>query len=147
MTSGFYRNSESVCGLQQKNVLALSSMVFISTACFHFYLFHNNSSLTPYLSPSFTEKLEILSGFPHPVLISLPGFFPQTAPCSRSSRCGLSSLPLTATFHTHPLPKHRCSISEFLILILSLFYSLLPNFLSFIIFSLLTLYGSLTRWS
>lgn len=65
MTSGFYRNSESVCGLWQKNALALSSVFFLSTAYLPFCLFHNRSSLTSYLSLSLTGKLEIITVSPH----------------------------------------------------------------------------------
>lgn len=58
--------------MQYPEVLALSSMLFLSTAYFPSYLFHNSSSLIPYLGPSLRGKLEILTVFPHPVLISLP---------------------------------------------------------------------------
>lgn len=74
MTSGFYRNSESVCGLCQKNALGLSSMLFFSTAYFLFYLLHNCSSVTPCLSPRITDKLEDLPLLPHfPKQLPAPG--------------------------------------------------------------------------
>lgn len=133
MTSGFCRNSEILCSLQQKNVLALSSIVFIGTTYCPFYLFC--SSLTPHLSPAFTGNPHCLSSS-RPCLFAWP--FSQTSSCSRSFH-GLSSLLLKATISTYPFQSTTAlhPFSSFL-----LFPWFIPSYQTFyfsLSFSFLTL--------
>lgn len=94
----------------------------------HFHLFHNCSSLTPYLTPSLTGKPEVLTAFFHAVLISLSIHFPTQLLVPRPLRSQFFATYSKALCSS--LPKHHCSTSIFLILLLCVF-SLSPNFFFF----------------
>lgn len=99
----------------------------------HFHLFYNCSSLTPYLIPSLTGKPEVLTAFFHAVFISLSIHFPTQLLVPRPLRSQFFATYSKALCSS--LPKHHCSTSIFLILLLSVFsLSLQTFFFFFIIF-------------
>lgn len=98
----------------------------------HFHLFYNCSSLTPYLIPSLTVKPEVLTAFFHAVLISLSIHFPTQLLVPRPLRSQFFATYSKALCSS--LPKHHCSTSIFLILLLSVFSLSLQTFFFFSLF-------------
>lgn len=135
MISGFYSNSESVCGLRQKNALANSSMLFLSTMYFPF-------SPVPQLlfsDPLSQSYFHWEARSPHCPVSCSPHLFVHFPTQLLAPRHLLRSQ-LFATYSKvlcFSLQKHHCSTSMFLIPIFSIFYSLSQNFFFFFSFTLL----------
>lgn len=96
MTSGFYRNSESVCGFCWKNALCS----FLNAL-----LFHSLFPVLPFTQLLFCDPLSQpqchwKTGNTHSITS-----FPQAAPCSTSSHVVSALCHLMATFYTDPSQK------------------------------------------